>query len=476
MTPAEQDAALALLRDPQLLDRILTDVDRCGLVGEATNALVGYLALVSRKLEEPLALLIQSSSAAGKSSLMDALLAFVPEEERMQYSAMTGQALFYMGTKDLKHKVLAIVEDEGAARATYALKLLQSEGALTIAATGKDPETGKLTTHDYTVEGPVMLCLTTTALEIGEELQNRCLVLTVNEDRAQTRAIHCRQREAQTLDGLLIRQDRREVLAVHRNAQRLLRPLLVANPFARELTFLDTRTRTRRDHLKYLTLIRTVALLHQYQRPVKTIERYGQCLDYIEVTLDDLAVANRLAHEVLGRSLDELAPQTRRLLELLHTMVTEACVRNHVARADYRFSRKAVRAFTGWSDTALRLHLRRLEDLEYLLAHHGRNGLRFVYELLYDGQGADGQPIVTGLLDVDRLRLTCDPHRAGSARHLAPTLRAARGPLAPPSRVASTDELPHQACASALPAPIRLDSHENASQELLSSYVTNGTC
>jgi DNA primase len=95
----------------------------------------------------------------------------------------------------------------------------------------------------------VMLCLTTTALEIGEELQNRCLVLTVNEDRDQTRAIHRRQREAQTLDGLLVRQDRRDILAVHRNAQRLLRPLLVANPFARELTFIDTRTRTRRDHL-----------------------------------------------------------------------------------------------------------------------------------------------------------------------------------------------------------------------------------
>ncbi len=77
---------------------------------------------------------VQSSSAAGKSSLMDAVLAFVPEEERMQYSAMTGQSLYYMGEMDLKHKVLAIVEEEGAARASYALKLLQSEGALSIAS------------------------------------------------------------------------------------------------------------------------------------------------------------------------------------------------------------------------------------------------------------------------------------------------------------------------------------------------------
>ena len=67
-------------------------------------------------------MIIQSSSAAGKSSLMEAVLAFVPEEERVQYSAMTGQSLFYMGETDLKHKILAIVEEEGAQRATYALE------------------------------------------------------------------------------------------------------------------------------------------------------------------------------------------------------------------------------------------------------------------------------------------------------------------------------------------------------------------
>ena len=70
---------------------------RCGMVGEETNKLVGYLAAVSRHLEAPLAVMVQSSSAAGKSSLMDAVLAFVPEEERIQYSAMTGQSLYLHG-------------------------------------------------------------------------------------------------------------------------------------------------------------------------------------------------------------------------------------------------------------------------------------------------------------------------------------------------------------------------------------------
>src|SRR5690606_16016473 len=137
-------------------------------------------------------------------------------------------------------------EEEGAERASYALKLLQSEGRLTIASTGKDALTGKLITHEYHVEGPVMIMLTTTAVEIDEELLNRCLVLTVDEDREQTRAIHRVQRERRTLAGLLAKAERDEVLTLHRNAQRLLRPLAVVNPYAPRLTFVDSRTRTRR--------------------------------------------------------------------------------------------------------------------------------------------------------------------------------------------------------------------------------------
>ena len=143
---ADKVEAFALLKSPDLLNQIINDFNRCGIVGEKTNSLVGYLAAVSRKLDNPLAIIIQSTSAVGKSSLMDAVLRLIPEEDRTQYSAMTGQSLFYMNENNLKHKVLAIVEEEGASQAAHALKLLQSEGQLTIASTSKDPDTGKLVT------------------------------------------------------------------------------------------------------------------------------------------------------------------------------------------------------------------------------------------------------------------------------------------------------------------------------------------
>ncbi len=427
LSDEEQQAAMGLLSDPELLSRIVEDVNRLGVVGEATNTLVGYLAGVSRKLEKPLAVIIQSSSAAGKSALMDAVLNLMPEEERVQYSAMTGQSLFYMGETNLKHKILAISEEEGAEQASYALKLLQSEGEVSIASTGKDPTTGNLTTQEYRVEGPVMLFLTTTAIDIDEELLNRCVVLTVNESREQTAAIHAMQRSRQTLAGLLADADKDDIVNLHRNAQRLLRPLLVANPYAKELTFLDDKTRTRRDHMKYLTLIRSIALLHQYQRPIKTVNHKGKHLSYVEVTLQDIETANRLASEVLGRTLDELPPQSRKLLQLIAAWVTTQSEQQKINRQDYRFSRKDIRDVTGWGNTQLKVHLRRLEDMEYLLVHRGGRGQSFVYELLYAGQGTAGDAFLMGLIDTSQLELRqtisqsqqCDEKRSGEKKEKA---------------------------------------------------------
>ena len=402
MEAAAQHAALALLKSPDLIERILADFAACGLVGEETNKLVGYLAAVSRKLDKPLGVVIQSSSAAGKSSLMDAVLAFVPEEEKVKYSAMTGQSLFYMGETNLKHKALAIVEEEGASRASYALKLLQSEGELTIASTGKDPVTGNLITQQYRVEGPVALLVTTTARDIDEELMNRCLVLAVDEGREQTRAIHQLQRDKRTLEGLLARREKEALITLHQNAQRLLKPLDVLNPYARFLTFPDQTTRLRRDHEKYLTLIDTIAFIHQHQREVKTAHGGEQTMDYIEVRLTDIELANRIAHDVLGRSLDELPPQTRRLLKLVDDYVVAECERLTVKRNDFRFSRRALREAINWGDTQLRLHLARLVELEYVATWREGAGGKFVYELAYVVR-CETHAQVAGLIEVDAL-------------------------------------------------------------------------
>ena len=77
---------------------------------------------------------------------------------------------------------------------------------------------------------------------------------------------------------------------------------MVVNPYADRLTFPDHKTRYRRDHEHYLTLIDAICLLHQHQRQRRT-RRIGEAtIEYIEVALDDIAAANRLMHELLGQT------------------------------------------------------------------------------------------------------------------------------------------------------------------------------
>ena len=135
---------------------------------------------------------------------------------------------------------------------------------------------------------------------------------------------------------------------------------------------------------------------------------------YIEVTLADIATANRLAHDVLGRSLDALPPQTRKLLTTLHAWVAGECQRQAIGRCDLRFTRRQVRDVTGWGNTQLKVHLGRLADLEYVLTHRGLRGGGFEYELIYDAQGEAGGRFLMGLAELQTIADDYDGKRSGA--------------------------------------------------------------
>ena len=141
---------------------------------------------------------------------------------------------------------------------------------------------------------------------------------------------------------------------------------------------------------------------------VRTVQHKGKAVRYIEVEPQDIATANRLAHEVLGRTLDELPPQTRKLLTLLHGWVTGECERLAIKRGDWRFTRRQVRDITGWGDTQLKVHLGRLAEMEYILTHRVLRGGGFEYELIYDAEGDAGGRFLMGLADLQTVGLLDD--------------------------------------------------------------------
>jgi hypothetical protein len=142
-----------------------------------------------------------------------------------------------------------------------------------------------------------MIFLTTTAIEIDEELLNRCLVLSVDEDREQTRAIHRLQRSKRTLAGLQARQEKARLITLHQNAQRLLRSLAVVNPYADQLTFLDDRTRTRRDQIAVRSFnqeTRALGITNYIDEMIAANPDRGITYEKIDSGLDLAVVADRV--------------------------------------------------------------------------------------------------------------------------------------------------------------------------------------
>ena len=403
MTDAERETALSFLKDKNLCERIVEDFRRCGLVGERSTVLTAYLGAVSRKLMEPLALLIVARSGAGKSALQDALCAFVPPEELVRVTRLTGQALFYKDPYSLQRKMLVIAEDEGAMQAVYSLRTLASDQRLSIAATRTDPATGKLSTEHYEVFGPVVIVITTTSAEaFDEETRSRFVLLSMNESIEQTRLILERQRHQHSLPGVLEKAESEEIKKLHHHAQRLLKPLAVVNPFVEYLTYPSERLIHRREQRKYLSLINAIALLHQYQREIKTAKRGEVEIEYVEVELSDIALANELAEEVLGKAMDELAPPVRGMFEAITKACREKADELKIKPVDVQLTRREIRETTGWSDWQVRMYCQKLVEMEYLWAIQAANGKPSVYQLA--GDAGSEVHTLRGLTSVDELK------------------------------------------------------------------------
>ncbi len=357
--------ALELLRDPKLLDRILQDFNQLGVVGEEANKLVGYLVATSRKMDEPLSMLVVSRSAAGKSTLADAIAALVPPEDLLRLTRITGQALFYQKGQSLQGKLLVVEEAAGMAQAAYPLRVLQSAQRLAVATAQG--------THE--AEGPVAVIITTTRCDLGDETKGRFLIVSADESQKQTRAILEIQRQREAGE----RPPKADILKRHHTLQRCLRPLKIVNPYAKHLTFADHRLTTRREQPKYLALIRAVTFLRQYQRT----ERDGA----IQVELEDIETAHRLADGVLGQNLEDLSPPARRLLESIHAW-----------RPRGLFTRREAIQSLGWPMTQIWTYLKELCEQEWVI-DRGSRPRRF--DLAWDGR--EGK-VCLGLRSIDQIR------------------------------------------------------------------------
>ena len=181
----------------------------------------------------------------------------------------------------------------------------------------KDPATGKQKTQMFEIYGPIAYMDSSTQMELNPENENRCFVIFLGENKDQTNMVLTAQRQGRTVEGWELSHNKEGIQSLHKNAQRILRPLKVIIPFAHKITFPDKWVRVRRDQERFLSLIEASAFLHQYQRPLKSCHMG----EYIEASMADYEIAYDLSRDILESSLSDITKTTSNVFESINREV-----------------------------------------------------------------------------------------------------------------------------------------------------------
>ncbi len=92
LTEKERKEAKEYLQNEALLKNTEQDLQQSGIIGELTNAMILFIAMTSRKTNEPLSVVCLAKSGTGKSYLMDMVARCIPEEDKKEQTQFTGNA------------------------------------------------------------------------------------------------------------------------------------------------------------------------------------------------------------------------------------------------------------------------------------------------------------------------------------------------------------------------------------------------
>jgi hypothetical protein len=303
LTKKQTDVTIKWAKDhPRILYDMIEFTSRTGIIREFRNRILLFLLSVSRKLEHPISGIGKGDSASGKSHLASAIFKLLPEEDLVEYTRITGAALFYRDEYSLQHKVFFVREAPGSEGSEHSLRTFMTEGDLMLSTVQKD-ESGKNVTTDMKVRGPVAFYTTTTQVEINPENETRLMQVHADESADTTCAFHRVSAWRAQYGGIDANPDE---LLQWRNFQRVLtNNAEVVVPFAGRLMkgFPSESLRSRRDFGRLLELIKACAYAHQFHRERKPIvDSQMQPKEVIVASIADYAIVKRIVEESIMKS------------------------------------------------------------------------------------------------------------------------------------------------------------------------------
>ena len=366
LTTAQRTAAVNELKKPKLLQRTSQLIQQCGIVGEETNSLIAYLIYTKRKQEIPLHVMFLGSSGSGKTYLQERISELIPDEDKLEITQITENALYYFKQEELKNKLLLIEDLDGAMTVFYPLRELQTKRRISKTVTLKDSK-GNLKTITLTVEGPVCVSGCTTKEKIYEDNANRCILLYTDQTRDQDKRIN--EYQTKLSAGEINRERESQYKELFKNMQRVLRPINIINPYAKYIELPEQVFKPRRTMTLLLGFIEAVTFYHQYQREVKK-DANGQL--YIETNIEDIEAAFNLLKDVLFSKSDELTKAARSFLEDLKLWLKKENKES--------FAAKEIRKLLRLAPATLKRYLSELERYGYIKSK-GNRYVKYEYSI-----------------------------------------------------------------------------------------------
>ncbi len=372
LSATEEKQAITFLKSKDLLSKTNKLIGQSGVIGEEHNRQTMYLIFTSRKTNNPLHCISLGSSGVGKTHLQSKVAELIPEEDKVEITVLSANAFYYFNRTELQHKLILIEDLDGAESVLYPLRELQSKKRITKTVVHKDTKGTTKTVH-LTVEGPVSVAGCTTQESIYEDNSNRSFLLYIDESEQQDSKIMQYQR---LLSAGKINQDEEfKAAELLRNAQRVLKPIKVINPFAEHLQLPKSVFKPRRTNSHYLQFIEAITFYKQYQRERQYNEETGE--EFIETTIEDIQEANGLIQEVLLRKSDVLNGACRQFFEMLKGYLK--------VNALTTFTNAEIRRTLRVNPSNQKRYMLQLQSAELIQKTKGNKRKGYVYEVVsYD--------------------------------------------------------------------------------------------
>jgi DNA primase len=365
MTEDEIRTGTEFLKDPGLIDQIIEDITTLGYVGDDLNKLLIYLCASSRKLDDPISVIVTSQSAGGKSFMVETVSRLIPPEDVFEFDTGSDQALQYTGDR-LMNKFLVMGEDKHNEKIEHQLREILSRHRVTRWIASKDEKTGEIISRQVIMEATLANVISTTSDTIHPENATRYFIITTDESRKQTDNIYESQKNKYSEN----REEKRRlvippIINKHHAAQRLLKKMVIimSEGFRNAIRFPNHLMRFRRDHMRFLDLIACICYLRQYQKDVRNNGQF----EYIECDSIDYEIAHKiLIRTVMASTGNDIARQAVVLYDEVRSLIQEKAEKAGLKILETGITQREIREETGFNQMYVKRYLRTLTDYEYL--------------------------------------------------------------------------------------------------------------